>query len=265
MSFIIYPHDSIFCNILGFEIRYYGLIMASVFFLGLFFASFLFKKYISKNESELFLDYSPWIILISIVGARIFYVIGEFDFYISHPAEILMINHGGLSIFGAIFFGLISLYLFSKKKKFSFFAHCDIFALVFPLCQAIGRFGNYFNQEAYGAPFNGFIKMYIDKYHRFEKFSNVDYYHPTFLYESLLDFLAFFLLLIIFLKFKTRKTGLLTGLYLILYSVIRFAVESIRIDSVLNIASIPIAQIISLITLFLGFVILFFIYKKRAS
>ena len=174
-----------------------------------------------------------------------------------------MINHGGLSIFGAILAGIISIYVLSKTKKFNFTEHVDVIAVVFPLCQAIGRFGNYFNQEAYGAPCNSFIKLFVDKEYRYAQYSNIEYYHPTFLYESMLDIIIFLILFFSLFKFKNLKTGTITALYLVFYSFVRYFIEGIRIDSVLNVGNYPIAQIFSILIFVIGLISLILINKKR--
>lgn len=266
MNLTIYPpKDSVFFYLFDYPIRYYGVIMATVFLVGIFVSYFLFLKKYDKKTAEVFFDYSPLVIFISVIGARIFYVFGSFEYYIKFPKEILMINHGGLSIFGAIIFGLITIFVLSKKKAFDFLAHCDVIGIFCPLCQAIGRLGNFFNQEAFGAPTNGAIKLFVDEKFRPEHLTNVEYYHPAFLYESVLDLLIFFILLFLFFKFNNLKKGTIACLYLILYSFARIIVEQIRIDSVLNIVDIPIAQIIAFVLIIFASCSLILIYKKSTK
>jgi len=258
------PNSPILGYIFDYPIRYYGVIMSFSFLLGVFLIYQIFKNKLSKKDAEIFLDYSPLIIFFSIIGARVFYVLGDFEYYKLAPKEMFFINHGGLSIFGAIFFGFIALIIFSKIKKFNFWKHCDVIAIVFPLCQAFGRFGNYFNQEAYGRPYEGILKLYIGEQHRLSNLKDVSYYHPTFLYEAILDFLLFTFLLFLFSKNKKLKDGNITCLYLIFYSVIRFFIERIRIDSILNVAQVPIAQIIALLIFTISTIALIFLNKKHA-
>ena len=266
MNFIIYPPTSpIFCNLFGYPIRYYGIFMSFSFLVGLCLVYFLLKYTLTKKDCDLFLDYSSVLIFFSILGARLFYVLGDLAFFIQYPKEIILINHGGMSIYGAILVGILGLYVLSVKKKFNFWKHCDVIAVVFPLCQAIGRFGNYFNQEAFGKPANSFIRLFVDLQYRPNSMQNYEYFHPTFLYESALNFTLFCFLLVIFLKFKNLKTGTILLLYLIFYSVIRFFIESIRIDSVLNIGFMPIAQAISISIFIISIFILINLYKKSAQ
>ncbi len=266
MDFIIYPIKTpIFAHVLNYPIRYYGLIMALAFVIGVFCTYFILVKKYSKQEAEILLDYSPFLILFSLIGARVFYVLGTLNYYLDNPLEIVMINHGGLSIFGAIFFGVFGLWLLSKKCHFSFLNHLDVIAVVFPLCQAIGRFGNYFNQEAFGTPSNCFIKLFVDEIYRPLQYKNVQYFHPTFLYESILDFLLFVVLFMLIIQKKSSKAGFITCIYLISYSIIRFLIESIRIDSVMNIFGLHIVQIICIFVFVLSIIFLFLLHKKRTE
>lgn len=261
MQIILYPpQSSIAFSILGIDIRFYGLIMSFAMFCGLIICYFLFKKYYSNKDLDNFLDFVPITIISAVIGARMFYVIGDWSFYSKHPLEIIMIHHGGISIFGALSFGLLSIYIYSKKMNFSFVKYADIFAIAMPFCQAIGRWGNFANQEAYGHASNGFIKMYIDFAHRYPIYQNVEYYHPAFLYESIFDIVLFIILICLFMRFKTKKTGMYLFLYLFFYSFIRLIIESIRIDSVCTVFGVSIASYICMLIIFI--LIAYFLVKK---
>ncbi len=262
MEFVIYPLKSpVAFTLFHFPIRYYGLIMALSFFVGIFLSAFLIKKRYSNKESELFLDFIPYNVIFAVIGARVFYVLGNFSFYYSHPKEIFLINHGGLSIWGGLLFSIPLFVYFTKKYKLDTLKFLDITSISLPLCQSIGRWGNYFNQEAYGAPYNGFLKLFVDYPYRKEGYYSFDYYHPAFLYESIADFLLFIFLLLIFFKGKNYKKGNIFLIYLFFYCAIRIIVENLRIDSVLDIYSIPIASIISFVIL----VFSFFAYIKNSK
>ncbi len=263
MQITIYPpHTSIIGHIFNIPIRYYGVIMAFSLVFGIIFCYrlFLYKK--RKHDGELFIDYIPNVILTGLFGARLFYIIGAYQFYIENPKEIIMINHGGLSIFGAIFFSIGAIYYYSKKKKFNFLYHLDIIALSMPICQSIGRIGNYFNQEAYGRATDGFLRLYVDIIYRPSESINQAYYHPAFLYEIFFNFIIFIVLYTMFLKSKSIKSGTIALLYLILYSIIRLIVEYIRIDYVLALNNVSCASIIASIVLVFSTIALFLIYKK---
>ncbi len=257
------PINPIAINILSLKIHWYGVIMAFAILIGIVVSSLICSKKYSKNDTNIFLDMVPMTVISAILGARLFYVIGEWNYYSNNLSEILMINHGGISIYGALIFGVIAIITYCKKYKLNMYKYSDIIAVVMPLCQSIGRWGNFINQEAYGLPYNGFLRLYIDNSHRFLQFNNVEYYHPTFLYESILDLILFIVLITIFYKFKNIKNGTATFLYLALYALIRLFVESYRIDSVLNVSGIHIASIISVIIFAVAAIFLFRIYALK--
>ncbi len=257
------PQNPIFFHIFNYPIRYYGIIMSLAIFCGIFLSEYLIKLKHSNKTLEIFQDSIPFSIIFSIIGARIFYVLGSFEYYFQNKKEIIMINHGGMSIFGGIIFGIFAILIYAKIKQVKFFKFADFYALVFPLCQAIGRFGNFFNQEAYGRPTDGVIKLFIDKAHRIEGFYNTDYYHPAFLYESILDLVIFAILLLIYKKSDKAKNGTIFASYLIFYGIIRLFIENIRIDSVLDINNFHIASIISVLAIICGVVLLFFINRHN--
>lgn len=263
MELIINPPIShIAFNLFGLPIRWYSIFLTLAIFIGIFLADYFFKKKKLYTESDFLLDYSPFLILASIIGARLFYIIGNFNFYHNNPKEIIMLNHGGLSIFGAIFFGILITIILAKIKKIETIQLFDIFALVMPLCQAIGRWGNYFNQEAFGKPTQAWIKLVISKEYIPENLKEYQYFHPTFLYESILNLFLFIVLLSIFKICKPKK-GTILYLYLISYSIIRFIVENYRIDSILNIGKLPIAQILCIITFIISTILLIKNTRKK--
>lgn len=260
MEFILSaPKNSIAFYLFNFPVRFYGITMGFAIIVGFIFSYYFLKKKYSQSEADKFVDYSPFLILFSILGARLFYVVGLYRYYLYNPFEIIMINHGGISIWGAIIFGILSLIVLSKIFKFNLINHMSVIALILPICQAIGRWGNYFNQEAFGRPSNTFIKLYVTSSSRPQEFSNIEYFHPTFLYESILNIIAF---LILFTFFRNSKGTVIVSIYLILYSIIRIIIENIRIDSIYNIFNIPIAIIISMIMLTFGVCLLIYSLKK---
>jgi len=247
MNIILYPPNTpiafYFNNI---AIRWYSIFLLLAILFGIGFIYNTLKLKYNKQLADLFFDITPSIIITSIIGARFFYVIGDFNYYFNNPLEIILINHGGLSIYGAIIFGIFGFYFQCKKRNINFLKLIDVAALAMPMCQAIGRWGNFFNQEAFGLPSDFIIKMYITKQNRPIEFSNFEFFHPAFLYESILDVVIFIFLNIIYFK-KNTKRGTIFFLYLMLYSLTRILIENIRIDSVLNIFSIPVAILISIL------------------
>lgn len=174
-------------------------------------------------------DLAFWITIVGVVGARIYYVVFNWKFYASDLTEIYKIWHGGISIYGAIIAGAIFVLLYSRSKAYSVYQIFDLVALSLPLGQAVGRFGNFFNQEAFGAPTNLPWKMYVAAINRPTQYSQNAFFHPTFLYEAVLN-VAIYFVLAKFLLGKVRP-GILAFTYLGLYSVGRFFIEGIRLDS----------------------------------
>lgn len=255
------PGDVAF-NFFGYPVYYYGIILASAIFVGIYCAYLLYKKYYEASKAQNIIDFSPWIIIIGILGARFYYCLVNFSYYTAHPFEIFYIRQGGLSVHGMIIVGICGLWWLSKKYKMSFLQLIDSFLCGTALAQSIGRWGNFFNSEAFGAPTNLPWKLFIPISHRPTEFINYEFFHPTFLYESILDILIFVLLLILF-KRLSKTPGLVACIYLILYSFARILVESCRVDSVLNIAGIPIAQIMSLAIIIFASVFVIILIRKK--
>jgi len=153
------------------------------------------------------------------------------QYYFQHPLEILKIWKGGLGIFGGIIGGAIALAIYCRANKQNFFEWTDIIVPGLLIAQAIGRWGNFVNQEVYGPPSDLPWAIYIDPAHRLPGFEAVERYHPLFLYESLLTLLGGLLLLYIARKYKDKLfTGDLFLIYLVYYPLIRFGLEFIRLD-----------------------------------
>lgn len=211
------------------------------------------KKNIDKDYLTNLLFYG---ILIGILGARIYYVLFNLNYYLKNPIEIIEIWNGGLAIHGGIIFTLIFLIVYSKKYNVKPIIMTDIISVGLLIAQSIGRWGNFFNQEAYGRIVTlKFLKkmhlpsfiikgMYIDGFYR----------EPTFLYESILSFIGFILLITVRKK-KENKAGIITGLYLIWYGIERLIIESFRSDS-LMLGTIKIAQFVSIIAIVVGIYII---------
>ncbi|MBX4204827.1 MAG: prolipoprotein diacylglyceryl transferase [Candidatus Doudnabacteria bacterium] len=214
-------------NIGKFGLRFYGLILASGILIGYFIArKFSWRFGISKSEVD---DIAFWITIIGLIGARIYYVVFEWDLFSHNISEVYKIWHGGLSIYGALISGLIFILIYGRHKAYSMYQLLDLAALSLPLAQAVGRFGNFFNQEAYGLPTNLPWKMYVDISNRPLQFKDSNFFHPAFLYEAILNCIIFFILTKLLVG--KVKSGVLAFTYLGLYSLGRFFIEGIRLDS----------------------------------
>ncbi|HTL39573.1 MAG TPA: prolipoprotein diacylglyceryl transferase [Methylomirabilota bacterium] len=240
-------------------LRWYGLIFAaSIVAAYLVIRKNSWKFGISISDID---DYTFWTVIIGVIGARIYYVLFSWDYYSQNLSEIYKIWHGGLSIYGGVLAGIIFTYFFTRKRVYSFWTLADLVVLGLPLGQAIGRFGNFFNQEAFGIPTNLPWKMFVAPQYRPAGLSNYNYFHPAFLYEALADLIVFFILQKMVGKVKT---GTLVLTYLFTYSIFRFFIEGIRIDSFF-IHGIRVDQVIAVIIVIGSGIGLFFTQKNSAA
>lgn len=237
--------SQILCTIFGVHIYYYGVIMAFAIAVGTLISDWMGTKFFDLRK-ELIIDLAPYLIIFGLIGARLYYCIMDYSFYARFPTEIFAIRHGGISIHGAIIGGLLGLIIFSMKNKLSVKRLCDVCSIGLVLGQSIGRWGNFFNSEAYGFPTNLPWKLYISPQYRQIPFQDYSYYHPAFLYESIFDFIIFCVLIFLVKSKRILKDGNLALIYLILYSVVRIFVEYFRIDCVRYVCGISVAIVVSL-------------------
>jgi phosphatidylglycerol---prolipoprotein diacylglyceryl transferase len=223
------------------------------------------SKYFDIKKDDLN-DLALWLVLFSLIGARVYEIFLEWNYYWQNPIEILKIWQGGLAIHGVIIAGLIVIYLFSKKRKISFLKLTGLIVPSLALGQTIGRFGNWFNQELFGLPSNLPWSIPIEINRRPLEFINYSYFHPTFLYESIGNLIIFLILIFIIFKFKDKLNKSYLGLinlsiYLVLYSLLRFSLEFIKIDPTPLFLGLRWPQIFSLLLILLT--IIYFIYEKN--
>ena len=270
---------------LGFiSIKWYGLLIAISVLLGLNLSKKLAR---SRGIDPNFIsEILPSLVLSAIIGARVYYVIFEYqqfsgdkffttikilNIYLNIPS-FLAIWEGGIAIHGALLGGFLSIYLFCKSKKIPLKIFLDLLMPSVILGQSIGRWGNFFNNEAFGIPTNLPWKLFIPLSNRPNIFANSQYFHPTFLYESLWNLIIFTILIYIFNKQSKDNSitpGLITSLYLVTYSFGRFWIEGLRIDS-LCLGGFPpycegglrVAQFMSIFLFSSGLVWLYFLKFK---
>ncbi|MBE9167168.1 prolipoprotein diacylglyceryl transferase [Pleurocapsales cyanobacterium LEGE 06147] len=247
-------------------VRWYGLLIALAILIGVTLSQYLAKR--RGVKPELLGDLAIWLLLAAIPSARIYYVLFEWQEYAQRPEDIIAIWKGGIAIHGAIIGGAIAAIIFARLNRVSFWQLSDLVVPSLVLGQAIGRWGNFFNSEAFGRPTDLPWKLYIPPTHRPPEYLNYDYFHPTFLYESLWNLAVFALLIYLFfwgLKHKDRlKVGTLTFVYLIAYSIGRFWIEALRTDS-LMLGYLRIAQIVSLGAIAFGLLGLAWLYWFKRS
>ncbi|MEG4225107.1 prolipoprotein diacylglyceryl transferase [Microcoleus sp. N9_B2] len=234
-------------------IRWYGLLIASAVLIGVSLSQYLAEK--RRVNPELLGDLAIWLVLGAIPCARIYYVAFEWPQYAQRPEDIIAIWKGGIAIHGAILGGTIAALIFAKIQRVSFWQMADLIAPSAILGQAIGRWGNFFNSEAFGSPTDLPWKLYIPPNSRPAAYANFEYFHPTFLYESLWNLTVFGLLLTLFfrdLQGKIRlKIGALFLVYIAAYSLGRVWIEGLRTDS-LMFGPLRTAQMVSLTGIVLG-------------
>ena len=241
---------------LGFvQIYWYSITML----LGVIFGSLLTYTELKrlKMNIDYFLNMIFYVIIFGFLGARIYYVLFNLDYYLSNPTEIIAIWHGGLAIHGAIIAGTLTIIFYSlkhKKNKQEIVKYLDVSVFGILLGQIIGRWGNFFNGEAHGGITTRFFleSIHIPNFIIEGMTINGIIYHPTFLYESLLNLIGLIILLII-RKVKKLKIGMITSIYLMWYSIVRFFIESMRTDS-LMLLDFKMAQIISIILFIVGLI-----------
>lgn len=229
-------------------------------FLGLLTASILiFKEARKRNIDEDFLINLIFnTIIIGLIGARIYYVLFNIPYYASNPIEILTVWNGGLAIHGGIFAALAFILIYCKKKNVNILQLLDIIVVGLIIAQAIGRWGNFFNSEAYGqvTTYAELKAQQIPTFIINGMYILGEYRQPTFFYESTWCFAGFLAMLII-RKYKYLKRGQLTGFYLFWYGLGRLLIESLRTDS-LMLGPIKIAQVVSIVFIITGIVLFFY-------
>ncbi|OAT86773.1 prolipoprotein diacylglyceryl transferase [Desulfotomaculum copahuensis] len=223
-------------------IRWYGILMASAFVIGIILASRRARQ--NKLDPNHILNMITLIIPAAIIGARLYYVLFEWSSYQHNPLEALAVWHGGLAIHGGLIGGALAGLWYARRHRLKIWQLADIMAPSLILGQAIGRWGNFINQEAHGGPVSASFMAHFPAFIRRQMFINGQYYQPTFLYESLWD-LAVFIFLLWYWP-RRRFRGEVAMLYLGLYSVGRFVVEGMRTDS-LMLGPIRVAQLVSVV------------------
>ena len=243
---------------LGFiTVYWYSLFILSGVLVALFFIIREAKK--KKIKEDFLIDLIFKVLIFGIIGARVYYVLFNFPYYISNPLEIFQIWNGGLAIHGALIAGLVATYLCCRKAKVDFVGMLDIIVVGIIIGQAIGRWGNFFNQEAYGGitTLSHLKALHLPNFIINNMYILGEYREPTFLYESIFCLIGFIIMVVIRNKFKLHK-GFLLGFYLIWYGILRVFIESMRSDS-LMLGSIKMAQIVSIVFIIFG---IFMIFKK---
>ena len=248
-----------------FTVRWYGLLIASAVLIGVSLSQALANR--RGVNPDLLNDLAIWLVLAAIPSARLYYVLFQWQEYAQHPDQIIAIWKGGIAIHGAILGGLIASLVFAKLRRVSFWQLADLVAPSLILGQAIGRWGNFFNSEAFGRPTDLPWKLYIPPDRRPLGYEQFEYFHPTFLYESLWNVMVFAILIRLFfwgLNHRQLKVGTIFLVYLVGYSCGRFWIEGLRTDS-LMFGPLRIAQVVSLTEVTIGVLGLLWLYYWRRT
>lgn len=254
----IQPLNRVALHLGGIQIYWYGIIIGVGVLLGLWLA-------IRESErrglhKELFVDLILFAVPIAIICARIYYVIFQWGYYSQHPGDIIKIWNGGIAIHGALIGSVLTTIVFAKVRGISFWKIVDIAAPSLLLGQAIGRWGNFMNQEAHGGPVTrAFLEnLHLPQFIIDQMYINGVYYHPTFLYESLWNLVGVIVLLLI--RRVNLRRGEIFLSYLIWYSVGRFFIEGLRTDSLMLTETLRMAQVISLLLIVVAIALL--VYRR---
>lgn len=244
--------NSVAINIFGISIYWYAIFIVGAILIGLLLCKKDDGKYNIKFDDILTMILI--VVPISILCARMYYVIFRLDYYKNNILEILNIRDGGLAIYGGIIGGAVTIFVYSRFKKINFLDLLDYIVPYLALGQAIGRWGNFFNQEAYGIETNSIFRMGIIEQGKYIEV------HPTFLYESICN-LAIFIILYL-MRNKRKYKGQLTYIYLTLYGFARCFIEGIRIDS-LMFGKCRVSQLLSIAIFFIFGMVLIYKLKKK--
>ena len=233
------------------DIYLYGVVIALAFMLGTLYCAKRAPEFGISADS--FYDMVIWVIPFSILGARIYYVLFQADYYLAHPGEILAVWEGGLAIYGGIMAGVFVAYIFCRLKKLSFPAMLDVMSFGVLIGQAIGRWGNFFNREAFGAETGVFCRMGLTA-----PDGNTIYVHPTFLYESLWNLMGLLILIISVKRGRRRYNGQCVLFYFFWYGLGRCWIEGLRTDSLyLWHTGIRVSQALSVVLVLTSGILLF--------
>lgn len=254
---IVHP----FLNLGILTFRWYGLIAAVALLLGYFAARKVAPRL--GIESQKIENMILFAVIFGFVGARFYFVIFSWSYFSHHLGEIIQVWRGGLSWYGGVLGGVLGLYFFARRGKIGFLKLLDLAAVILPLAHSLGRWGNFFNQEAFGLPTSLPWKLYIAPEYRPAEYLQNQYFHPTFLYESLWDFAVFLILL--YLSRRSPKIGYLSGSYFVFYSLGRFFIEPLRVDSFYFGLGVRIDQIASLLAFAIGFLLIFYSHHHERS
>ncbi len=260
-------------TVFNFDIAYYGITIGLAVIAGILMAAWQAKR--TKQDPEMYYDLAMYAVILSIIGARIYYVAFSWEHYKDNLLSILNFREGGLAIYGGVITAIITTFVFAKVKKVSFGTLCDTAGLGLILGQIIGRWGNFFNREAFGEYTNNLFAMRLPMdavrksdvtqlmMEHLEVIDGISYIqvHPTFLYESLWNLVV--LLFLIFWSKHKKFEGEVFLLYLFGYGVGRFWIEGLRTDQLMLTEVIPVSQALAIVLVVVSTVLIFINRHKK--
>lgn len=258
MNFLLGAIDPIAFSLGPIDVRWYGVIIAT----GIVIAFLVAQKEMVKRgfHPDFLTDVLIWAVPLAILGARLYYVLFKWEYYAQNPGKILQIWEGGLAIHGALIVSFIVAYVFTKKRDVSFLKLADMTAPSILIGQTVGRWGNFMNQEAHGGEVSrSFLEnLFLPDWIINQMYIDGTYYHPTFLYESLWNFMG------VMIMIALRRVNLLRGemflFYIMWYSFGRFFIEGMRTDSLYLIGELRTAQVVSIIAFAVALIVV--IYRR---
>ena len=243
-------------TVFGFEIYFYGVIIAAAFILAALFCARKAAEF-GLTSDDLF-DLVIWLIPACIIGARLYYVLFKLDYFITNPSKIFSVRDGGLAIYGGIIAGVITGIIWSRRKKIPVFAVGDLAAFGLLIGQAVGRWGNFINREAFGAVTDVFCRMGLTL-----PGQETLYVHPTFLYESLWNLAGLIILCILSKLGKRKYDGQFFWSYILWYGLGRAWIEGLRTDSLyIGSTDIRVSQLLAAVSALAALIVLIVNAKK---
>lgn len=243
-------------TVFGFEIYFYGVIIAAAFILAALFCARKAAEF-GLTSDDLF-DLVIWLIPACIVGARLYYVLFKLDYFIANPSKIFSVRDGGLAIYGGIIAGVITGIIWSRRKKIPVFAVGDLAAFGLLIGQAVGRWGNFINREAFGAVTDVFCRMGLTM-----PGQETLYVHPTFLYESLWNLAGLIILCVLSKLGKRKYDGQFFWSYILWYGLGRAWIEGLRTDSLyIGSTDIRVSQLLAAVSALAALIVLIVNAKK---
>jgi phosphatidylglycerol:prolipoprotein diacylglycerol transferase len=269
-------HVGQYFNLFGFHVAFYGCVIALGMILGVMMILHEAKR--TGQSEDNYLDIAIWTLIFSVIGARIYYVVFAWDLYKDNLLSVFNIRQGGLAIYGGVLAGILTAFIVCKIKKMPFLLVADTCIIGLPIGQMLGRWGNFFNREAFGGYTDSLFAMQIpldavrqegavtqEMMEHLKTIKGVEYIsvHPTFLYESLWSLGVF--LLLFFMRKHVRFHGQQFLTYLVAYGAGRFWIEGLRTDQLfLTGTSIPVSQLLAAIMVVFG-IIMLIVGNRRAA